>query len=78
MSVLQLQPTCAPAAAVNSKKRPAPVLSAASNLVSCVSETATVLPKRVRKCVDDDDDGSSMATGLVGFSQGIVLSQPEE
>lgn len=80
VSVLQVQPAAAATTVVSSKKRPAPTLSAASNLVSCMSETATIMhPKRVKLCPQqDEDDGISMATGLVGFSQGILLSQAAE
>lgn len=80
MSVLQLQPAGQqPDLAVSSRKRAAPAVSAASNLVSTMSEAATVMqPKRAKRMQPDDDDTMSMATGLLGFSQGVFESQPEE
>lgn len=72
-----LQPPVA--AAVNSKKRQLPAASAASNMVSCMSEAATIVqPKRVKRMQHEEDDSTSMATCLVGFSQGLLFSQAEE
>jgi hypothetical protein len=77
VSLLQLQHAVAPVA--SSKKRPARAPSAASNLVSCMSEAATVIQSKRTKCLQqEDDDTTSMATGLVGFSQGLVASQAGE
>lgn len=82
VSVLQLQSATFPqtVAAVSSRKRHAPTMSAASNMVSCMSEAATVMQSKRMKCLQQyEDDGTSMANSLVGFSQGILLnSQAEE
>jgi hypothetical protein len=77
--VAVLQPQPAALAGGSSRKRPAPAASAASNMVSCMSEVATIIqPKRFKQLQQDEDDMTSMATGLLGFSQGLLCSQYEE
>jgi hypothetical protein len=75
-SILQLRQSAVPA---GYRKRAAPAPSAASNMVSCMSETATIIqPKRIKCQQQDDDDGTSMMTGLLGFSQDVLISQAVE
>lgn len=48
-------------------------------MVSCMSEAATIIqPKRVKCLQQDEDDTTSMATGLLAFSQSLLCSQYEE
>ena len=73
VSMLQLPQSVAPAAG---KKRPAQAPSATSNLFSCMSEA--VQSKRIKCLQQEEDDTTSMATGLLGFSQGLLYSQAGE
>lgn len=73
MSMLQLPQSTAPAVG---SKRPAHAPSAASNMFSCMSEA--VQSKRIKCLQQEEDDTTSMATGLVGFSQGLLYSQAGE
>jgi hypothetical protein len=75
-SMLQMQQSAVP---MSYRKRAAPAPSAASNMVSCMSESATIMqPKRLKCQQQDDDDGTSMMTGLLGFSQDVLISQAVE
>lgn len=73
-SLLQLAAAApTPATAFSSRKRQAPTLSAASNLMSCMSDADTVLQsKRLRLQLaegDDEAEGVSMVGGLLVASE---------